>query len=273
MNYYEYQGKKIAYQVDGDDDKQPLVLLNGIMMSMASWLPFLPNLTKHRKIIRIDMLDQGVSDKMDKAYTVEDQAKSIISLLESLNITKYDLFGISYGGHTALTVSSLDSERVDKLIVFNCLPNTTELLRDTGRAWNLAGQKNDPELYFHTTIPVIYSHKFYADNNKWILDRKPILLKVFNETFLQSMDRLVNSGESYDLRNKLDTIKANTLVVGASDDLLTPARYTQTIAEGISGAKYIEITNCGHASMYEKPNEFISILVGFLNHESVTIIQ
>ncbi len=273
MNYFEFHGKKIAYNIDGEENDKVLVLLNGIMMSMASWTPFLPNLTKNRKVIRIDMLDQGASDKMDKDYSLNYQAQGIIALLNSLNIEKYDIFGISYGAHVSLTIATLDTKKVDKLVVFNCLPYTNELLRDIGNAWKLAGKKNDPELYFYNTIPVIYSHKFYAENNKWILDRKPILLQVFNETFLQAMDRLTTSAESYDVRNQLQNIKADTLVVGSSDDLLTPAKLTATIAKNIPNAKYIEIPDCGHASMYEKPNEFISILLGFLDHENVKIIQ
>ncbi len=271
MSYFEYNGKKMAYKVDGDDSQKPLVLLNGIMMSMASWEAFIPNLMKHRKIIRIDMLDQGISDKMDTNYTLEDQAKAVIALLNSLNIEKYDIFGISYGAHVSLNVASIDTERVDKLIVFNCLPNTNNLLRDIGVSWKLAAKYNDPELFFYNTIPIVYSAKFYDEQSEWFEARKPLLISVFNEAFLNSMVRLITSGESYDVRGKLKDIKANTLVVGSSDDLLTPANLTKTISDGISNAKYVEIPDCGHASMYEKPDEFISTLVGFLAHEGVKV--
>ncbi len=272
MNFYEYNGKKIAYCVDGDENLKPLVLLNGIMMNTVSWTPFIPNLTKYRKVIRIDMLDQGVSEKMDSQYTVDDQANLVISLLNNLNIDKYDLFGISYGAHTALTVATKDKEKVDKLSVFNCLPFTNPLLREVGTSWKMAAEKNDPELFFYNSIPVVYSPKFYTEHNEWILARKPLLLQVFNEEFLNSMIRLITSSESYDVREKLSTIEADTLVVGSSDDLLTPANLTATIADEIPNAKYVEIPNCGHASMYEKPNEFISILLGFLLHEDVKIV-
>ncbi len=272
MNYFDYNGKNMAYKVDGDKNLKPLVLLNGIMMNMNSWEPFMPNFLQHRQIIRIDMLDQGASDKMDSDYTLEDQAKAVIALLDSLNIEKYDLFGISYGAHTALTISTLDVKRVDKLLVYNCLPNTNKLLKDIGTSWIIAAQKNDPELFFLNTIPIIYSVQFYVDNSAWMDARKPLLLKVFDEPFLQSMIRLVKSSESYDVRDRLVEIKANTLVVGCSDDLLTPAKITKTLAENITNSKYIELPDCGHASMYEKPNEFLTTLCGFLLHDNVKIV-
>ncbi len=272
MNFFNYNGKNIAYKVDGDEGLKPLVLLNGIMMNMNSWEPFMPNFLKHRQIIRIDMLDQGSSEKMDCEYNLEDQAKAVISLLDYLNIKMYDIFGISYGAHTALTIATMDTTRVDKLLVYNCLPNTNKLLKDIGTSWIVAAQKNDPELFFLNTIPIIYSIKFYQEHSAWMDARKPLLLNVFNETYLQSMIRLVKSSESYDVREKLSNIKANTLVVGCSDDLLTPAKYTKTIADNITNSKYIELLDCGHASMYEKPNEFISTLCGFLLHDNVKIV-
>ncbi len=272
MTYFNYNGKNIAYQIDCGENDKPLVLLNGIMMNMNSWTPFMSNFLKHRKVIRIDLLDQGASEKMDTAYTLDDQAKAVIALLDYLNIDKYDLFGISYGAHTALTISTLDVERVDKLLVYNCLPDTNKLLRDIGTSWKVAAQKNDPELFFLNTIPIIYSIKFYEDNSAWMDARKPVLLKVFDETYLQSMIRLVTSSETYDVREKLSNIKANTLVVGCSDDLLTPAKYTKKVAENITNSKYIELPDCGHASMYEKPNEFLATLCGFLVHDNVKIV-
>ncbi len=270
---FVYEGKKIAYKIDGEGLEKPLVLLNGIMMSMASWEPFMANLVVNRKIIRIDMMDQGLSEKMETNYTIYNQSKMVMALLDFLKIDRYDLFGISYGAHVALTIGTIDVNRVNKLAVFNCLPNTNNLLRDIGISWIEAAKHNDSELFFYNTIPVIYSTNFYVKNSSWLERRKPLLLKVFQKPFLQSMIRLINSGEDYDVREDLHKIKANTLVVGSTNDLLTPADLTKSITQYIDNSKYIEIPECGHASMYEKPNEFISILLGFLIHSDVSLIN
>ncbi len=272
MKTFTFKNKEIAYQVTGDNEKT-LILLNGIMMSQASWTPFLENLTKVRKVITLDLLDQGLSEKMtDSSYTHDDQVKLVIELANHLNLEKYDLFGISYGGHTALKVAIEDKKRVDKLLVFNAMPNTTYLLRDIGENWIKAAQKNDPELFFYTTIPVIYSTDFYQKNIEWIEARKGLLLKHFNENFLSSMIRLVKSIENYDINDKLNLIEADTLLVASSEDLLTPCSQIKSMVKSIKNVTYFELANCGHASMYEKPNEFLTLMIGHLQKENVKIL-
>lgn len=271
MMNFEYNGKNISYNVHGDSN-EVLVLLNGIMMSQQSWNPFMDNFTKVRKIVTLDLYDQGLSDKMDNEYSIEDQADLVVALLEFLNISKFDLFGISYGGHVSLNIACKYPTKVDKLMLFNCLPNTNELLRDIGNSWISVAKTYDPEAFYYTTIPVIYSTNFYVKHFAWIDARRELLKPVFNKDFLDSMIRLIKSGESHDVRDKLGAIKANTLVVGASDDLLTAPKLTKSIADGIDNSKYIELSDCGHASMYERPNEFLSLILGFLTLEDISII-
>ena len=46
-------------------------------------------------------------------------------------------------------------ERVERLLLFNTTARTGPWLGDIGDAWNLAS--GDPDAYYLTTIPVIYS--------------------------------------------------------------------------------------------------------------------
>ncbi len=270
MKKFIYKDKKIVYDVNGEGD-DILVMLNGIMMNHMSWTPFMDNLTKFRKVVTLDMFDQGFSDKMEEGYTIEDQAKLVIALLDELNIEKFDLFGISYGGHVSLNVATLVPNRVKKLTVFNCLTHTNKLLHDIGISWIEAAKTRDPELFYYITIPVIYSSNFYSKNYDWLSKRKEVLKPVFNDVFLESMIRLVNSSQEFDLRDQLHKVTAKTLVVGARNDLLTPAHNTAEIADLVSDSMYMEMLECGHASMYEKPSEFLTILIGFLTHEEVVV--
>ncbi len=270
MSYYRFENLNIAYTIHGMET-QVLVVLNGIMMNQKSWQPFMENFTKTRKVITVDLIDQGDSDKLQSSYTIDYQVEAVMELLNYLNIEKFDLFGISYGAHVALNIASKYSNNINKLVLFNCLANTNKLLKDIGNSWIKAAQTYDFESFYYTTIPVIYSTSFYENNYEWITQRKEILKSVFNKEFLDSMIRLIRSSENHDVRKSLSDITCKTLVVGASNDILTPPLYTKKIAKLISNSIYFEIENCGHASMYEKPEEFLTLLLGFLNQSHVTI--
>lgn len=255
----------IHVETHGNKDKPNLVLLNGIMMSTQSWALFLPSLIEHAHVILLDFLDQGQSDKADKPYTVHDQTKVLYEVLEALDIKKLNVCGISYGGEVALDFSVQYPNMVERLMVFNTTAKTSLWLKDIGDSWIEA--THDPLAFYLTTLPTIYSHQFYETHKEWMRNRKEVLLGVFsNPEFMQSMIRLTQSSEAFDVLSKLLNIHVPTLVVSSDLDTITPAYEQERIAQAIPSSTYIILKGCGHASMYEQPNTFISLILGHISH-------
>jgi pimeloyl-ACP methyl ester carboxylesterase len=249
LNYNQH---KIYYEIHGEG--KPLIVLNGIMMSTMSWHQYLSAL-KNYQIILVDFLDQGQSSD-GELYKHDIQVDIIRTLVDCLKLSETNILGISYGAQIALQYAI--KYDVNQLMICNAALYTTPWLSDIGQAWSLAASKNDPELFFHVTIPYIYSHQFYNKNYGWISKRKETLLSVFNQPFMKRMMRLVESSESYDIRASVRNISAKTHVLSAEYDYLTPADETYEIYKSISHATHINLKECGHASMYEKPEAFIS---------------
>ena len=263
MAFLDYLGNKVYYEVHGEG--KPILLLNGIMMSTASWSYFKDSLSSTNKLILIDFLDQGQSDKIDDGYTQDIQVEVILSLLNRLDIDKINIVGISYGGEVALQFALKYGKRLDRLALFNTTSRTSPWLRDIGRAWNLS--KDDPLNYYLTTIPVIYSPEFYTKNEAWMNKRKEQLTKgVFSQKeFMDSMERLIISAEAYDVKDRLKEIRNKTLVVGSENDYITPVKEQKILYEGIQDSEFILLPDTGHGSMYERPLLFAALILGFIN--------
>jgi len=244
----------IFYEVHGEG--KPLIILNGIMMNTQSWHQFIKEL-KGYQLILIDFIDQGKSSK-GQDYQHDTQVKVVRRVIETLELDEINIIGVSYGAQVAMQYAI--KYHVDQLMVCNAALYTSPWLSDIGKAWQVAATKNDSELFYHVTIPYIYSHHFYNDNIKWMHDRRELLLNVFDSVFLEKMIRLINSSESYDIRSLVHCIKAKTYVVASEFDYLTPSDETYQIYKNIEGALYTCLKNCGHASMYEKPERFIEII-------------
>ncbi|HZJ99420.1 MAG TPA: alpha/beta hydrolase, partial [Tissierellaceae bacterium] len=60
------KGKDMYYEVYGQGE--PLVILNGIMMSTGSWTSFIDVFSNKNKLVLVDFVDQGQSDKMKELY-------------------------------------------------------------------------------------------------------------------------------------------------------------------------------------------------------------
>ncbi len=263
MSYFTYQNKQIHYQVNGEG--KPLLILNGIMMSTKSWDPFVESF-KDYQLIRVDFFDQGLSDALEEDYTQEVQVDMLYHFLKYLKIEKVNVVGISYGGEIAILFALKYQQIIEKLIVFNSVAYTTDILKTTGHVWNQYAKQRDTLNYYEQTIPVIYSKTFIEKNKEWMENRKNLLCStVFKDpVFLDKMIRLTNSAESFDARDRLNELNIPVLIVAAEEDELTPPSEQRLIASLIKDSRIVIIPGVGHASMYEDPELFVSLVIGFL---------
>lgn len=272
MAFFDYNGLKIFYKIvesNANVKQRPLLMLNGIMMSTDSWTIFKDSLSKNRDLIMVDFVDQGKSDESEEQYDHAIQVNLIIELLKELKIDKVNIFGISYGGLIALQVALAKPEVVERMALFNTAAYTTPWLRDIGNGWNAAASTENPEDFYHVSIPYIYSHTFYIQSNDWMQARKGDLLKVFTPEFKRRMMRLTRSSEQYDIRERLHELDLPVLLVCSEYDYLTPKTETQYLNEHIKDSVMFELRGTGHASMYERPNEFLILLEGFLGYSKL----
>ena len=86
-----------------------------------------------------------------------------------------------------------------------------------------------------------------------------------DEVFINAMIRLTNSSSNYDVRSRLDEVDCPTLIVSCQQDYLTPVEEQKYLADNIKDSHYVVIQNSGHASMYEQPMLFASLILGFAN--------
>lgn len=263
MAFIEVGGRKAYYECHGNGDRT-LVILNGIMMSCASWQPFLGMLTKHVKVVLVDFFDQGKSDFMSQAYTQSLQVELVESLLRTLSQNDVTLMGISYGGEIAMQVAARAPELLKRLVLANTTPFTDPQLKAVGEAWINAAKTYDGRQFFKATIPPIYSSGFYARRLDWLNSREDLFVKLFDKRWYEGFIRLVISAESHDARQALKSIKAPTLIIGADEDMITPLNCQEALAKEIDASMYLVIKACGHAAMYEKPSEFFAAVLGFI---------
>lgn len=275
MSTFKYQQYDINYIVDGDltSSKEVIVILNGIMMSTKSWEMFVKPFSKNNVLIRYDMFDQGESSKLKDNYTQEIQVELLKELLLHLRVQKVNLVGISYGASVALQFASKHPEYISKMVIANVVSKTSDWLKAIGDGWNAVAMTRDGDAYYNISIPYIYSPQFYSKNIKWMEDRKELLIPLFSdEVFLDAMIRLTKSAETHNVNNRLENINVETLIISSEQDYLTPVFEQKNLHQKLKNSKLVIIPECGHASMYEKPVLFTSLVLGFINNNQTEII-
>lgn len=272
MSLIEVNHKKAYYEVHGDGETS-LVILNGIMMSCASWQPFIGMLSKQFKVVLLDFYDQGKSEYLDFTYTQDLQVELVKELLTALDLQQVTLMGISYGGEVAMKFAIKYQHMLSKLILANTTAYTNQQLKAIGDSWIYSAKTYDGKQFFKATIPPIYSTEFYESRVEWLDARERLFDKVFDEKWYEGFIRLVISAEKHDIRDQINAIKLPTLIIGADEDIITPLPCQEQIYQEIENSRFVVIKHCGHASMYERPIEFFGAVIGFImtGHEVFTI--
>jgi len=110
------QNRNIHYVETGEG--QPVLLIPGAWSTYRYWNRITPFLSKHYRLLALDYLGAGDSDKPGSGfgYTVEEQADLIAGIIEALQVSKVHIIGTSYGGSIALNLAARYPDRVGKIV-------------------------------------------------------------------------------------------------------------------------------------------------------------
>jgi pimeloyl-ACP methyl ester carboxylesterase len=113
--YAPVNGLKMYYEIHGSGD--PLVLLHGSFMTVSNnWTGWIPELSKTRKVIAVEMQGHGRTADSKREMSYEDFADDVAALLDYLKIKQADVLGYSMGGGVAMQVAIRHPEKVRKVV-------------------------------------------------------------------------------------------------------------------------------------------------------------
>lgn len=265
MHKVEINGIEMNYSLDGTGS-ETIVFLNGIMMNTLSWNDFVPLLTEQNnyKFLRLDFRDQGFSSPYPEDYDVSIHVDDLKALFDELGLKKVHLLGVSYGAMVAMMFAIKYPDYLSSLILPNCVAQVTKFLQAASDIWEYSAQTNSGEVFFKLSMPFIYSDVFYNRNWKWLKEREAIFEKILTKEYFESLHRLSRSSKDFDILDQIHEIKAPTLLIGGTRDIITPIYEMKKIQDRIADSKMVIIEDAGHASFYEKMDEFATAVLGFV---------
>ena len=106
---------QIHYVTEGTGE--PVLLLHQSPRSIDEYAEVIPIISKKMRVIAMDNLGYGHSDKPSDQPLLLDYADTVIQLLDELKISKTSLVGHHTGAKIATVVAANYPERVDKLVL------------------------------------------------------------------------------------------------------------------------------------------------------------
>ncbi len=252
---------QLYYELHGPEGADVLVLSNGILMSTASWAFQTPVLSRHYRLLLYDCRGMWQSDHPPGPYTMEQHADDLAGLLDALGIERAHIGGISYGGELSIVFALRYPERALSLIVADVVSHVDPWLRIVVEGWIAAARTKNPPVFFSATVPWNFSARFVREHP----DLMAQALERYRLLDYEAVIRLCECFLTLNVRERLGEIAAPACVIVGERDILKGREYAEEIARRIPRAEFHLIPDAGHATCWEQPEVFNSIVLGFLS--------
>lgn len=159
--YAPVNGTKIYYEVYGEG--QPLVLLHGAFMTIEmNWGQLIPELSKTRKVIAIEMRGHGHTPFSDAKLDLATMASDVVGVMDHLKIESADVAGYSMGGSIAYQLIIQSPKRVKKLVIISSTYKSSGWLPAVTNSF----KSFKPEFFTNTPLKTAYD-AVAPDKTKW----------------------------------------------------------------------------------------------------------
>ncbi|MCH9614455.1 MAG: putative non-heme bromoperoxidase BpoC [Chlamydiia bacterium] len=245
----------IYHEIHGDGPE--LVAIAGFGCDHTNWVSVLPILSENFKVLIFDNWGSGQSPQEDKPYSIEKMADDTLELAASVGFTKPHFLGHSMGG---AIVQEIGRRRPDMgKLVITCslfkIRKAAEMIFESVMKRKMRG--DDEKELFESLVPWLFHDPFLE---KVSIDQ---MFKPTTQTLI-GFRRQMQALRAFDSRPFLGDITDPTLVIGAKNDILTPAYESVFIAENIPNAELVLLDNVGHRALDENPEEFMAPILNFL---------
>lgn len=267
-------GIRLEYESFGPDSNPVVLLIMGLGAQLTRWpVPFCEKLAARGfRVIRFDNRDIGLSTRLEGVpvpdlrqivaahktglpvnvpYTLHDMAADTIGLLDALHIRQAHIVGASMGGMIAQLIAADYPQRVLSLTSIMSTTGNPALPPPTPAAAAVlmarAPNPADREAYLAhglNTLRTLGSPGYPFDE---AAARERILNEAARSYNPAGFGRQIAAATaSGDRREKIQRIKAPTVVVHGADDPLVPLAAGRDTAQSIANAELRVIPGMGH---------------------------
>ncbi len=159
--YAPVNGIKVYYEVYGEG--KPLVLLHGAFMTIEmNWGQLIPELSKTRKVIAIEMQGHGHTPFSDRKLDLATMASDVVGVMDHLKVDSADVVGYSMGGSVSYQLIIQNPKRVKKLVIISSTYKSSGWLPAVTNGF----KSMKPEFLMNTPLKTAYD-AVAPDKTKW----------------------------------------------------------------------------------------------------------
>lgn len=255
----------------------PVVLVHGLSSYMGFWEHQVPELSRSRRVLALDLPGYGASGRPDAPYTPPWYAEVVVSWMDAIGVEEAVLVGHSMGGQIAMTVALEHPDRVDRLVL--AAPAGFETFGPGAKAWMKDWWTEDrathaTEAELRATFTTMVFNRQDAGTERLLEERVRMRgTEAFRGTSV-AVSRSVAGMLDHPVAHRLGEIAVPTLVVYGTQDRMIPnpvftggrtAAIARAGAEAIPDAELVLVQGAGHTVHHDAPQAFNAAVTRFLD--------
>lgn len=252
--YAPVNGQKIYYEIYGEG--KPLILLHGAYMTIGmNWGALIPELSKTRKVIALEMQGHGHTALGNRPYSYETMADDVAKTMSYLKVDSADVVGYSFGGTIAYQLIIKNPRLVKKMVIIS----STYKLIGWQKECRDVFQSMKPEFLSNTPLKTEYV-KVAPDSAEW-------------NKFLEKM--IAFDKQDYNFGDQsISAIKSPVLLISGDNDGIDKPILMDTYKRlggctfadmlGIPKSQLAIVPGQGHVSLMMQTDEMLRLISVFL---------
>ncbi len=254
----------LYYEVTGNTQStKTLVFLNGLSQSTIAWAFVVPYFRNEYKIILLDFIFQGQSDKNSEYRDFDQHAADVKKLLDDLKIEKATVIGLSYGSLVAQHFALLFPQRLESVILMSTFAHKIPYFEAIEIAWSSALHAGGYPLLFDIMLPSVLGEEYFKNPIVPIELMRQARMDANSDT--AALFKLMQATkERPDYREKLKNISTPTLIIHGEKDLLLPLHVAAEVHKAIPNSQFEIILNVGHTLNLEAVPQSVVLIKKFL---------
>jgi 2-hydroxy-6-oxonona-2,4-dienedioate hydrolase len=258
-------GYKLHYLEAGRGE--PIILLHGTGGEGARWLPTIQGLAGNFRVIALDQVGFGQSDKPLTIYHNGVFAGFLAQFMKTVGVPKAVVMGQSMGAAVALYLAVHHPEMVERLVLVDgggyrspadappAPPNWHN--RQIANAGTLEESREYMEKLY-------YDHSFVTDK----LVEQNLILRLRSAYTIESMQTANARGLGGVSEDEVRGIKAPTLLVWGINDPLSSVANADKLNGAIKNSRKVLFEKAGHYPFLEHADKFNQVVLEFLKSQS-----
>jgi pimeloyl-ACP methyl ester carboxylesterase len=248
-------GPDLQIREDGRAGDPPLVLLHCFTCSIEWWDRLTPALAEWHRVIRLDLIGHGGSEKPSSGYSMDAQARQVALALHRLDVRDAVVVGQSMGVSVAAALIEHERELVDRLVVIDEAPGD-DWEKPIGFTAKLGFVPVTGELIYRVVpesmvrdgLEIAFADGFEVPD--FAVDSfRDLTYNAYRDSGLESDDYK----DEQPIHERLTAIGLPVLAIFGMDDEIADARKSLAAYREIPGARTATIPGAGHSPNVERP--------------------